>query len=63
MQEAMDQVSHEACNNYDIKISTNMTEVVYQPTHSIPYSEPTITAARQRLHDDDKFSYLGKHSV
>ena len=41
----MDQVSHEACDNYDTKISTKKTEVENQPTHS----EPTITVTRQRL--------------
>ena len=60
MQKTIDQVSHKACDNYDIKISTKKTEVVTQPAYRIPYSEPTITATRQRLHDDDdKFSYLG----
>ena len=55
----MVQVSYEACDKYDIKISTKKTEVVTQLAHRTPYSEPTITATRQRLHDDDKFSYLG----
>ena len=59
MQEAMDQVSHEACDNSDIKISTKKTEIVDKPAHRAPYSEPTITVTRQRLHDDDTFSYLG----
>ena len=58
-QEAMKQVSHEACDNYDIEISTKKTEVVNQPAHRTPYSEPTITVTRQRRFDDDKFSCLG----
>ena len=52
----MDQVSCEACDNYDMKISTTKAEVVYQPAPRKPYSEPTITMTRQRLHGDDKFS-------
>ena len=32
MQEAMDRVS-QACDNYDLTISTNKTEVVNQPEH------------------------------
>ena len=55
----MDQVSPEACNNYDIKISTKKAEVVYLPAPRKPYSVPTITVTGQRLHGDDKFSYLG----
>ena len=42
MQEAMDRVS-QTCDNYDLKISTKKTEVVYQPAPGKPYSEPTIT--------------------
>ena len=45
LQEAMDQVSHEACDNYDIKNNN----VVNQPAHRTPYSELAITVARQRL--------------
>ena len=54
----MDQVSCEACDNYNFKISTIKAEAVYQPAPRKPYSEPTITVTRQRLHGDDKFSYL-----
>ena len=42
MQEAMDRVSA-ARDNYDLTISKIKTEVVYQPAHGKPYSEPTIT--------------------
>ena len=42
MQETMGRVS-DACDNYDLTISTKGTEVVYQPAPGKPYSEPTIT--------------------
>ena len=58
MQEAMDRVS-QACDNYDLTVSMKKAEVVYQPAHGKPYSEPTITVNRQRLQVVDKFTYLG----
>ena len=36
-----------------------MQEAMNQVTQEARDYKPTITAARQRLHDDDKFSYLG----
>ena len=42
MQGVMDQVS-QLCNNYDLTISTNKTEVVDPPAPGKPYNEPTIT--------------------
>ena len=44
---------------YDLTISINMTEVVYQPAPGKPYKEPTITVKGQRLQVVDKFTYLG----
>ena len=41
MQEAIDRVS-QAYSNYEIKISTKKTDVVYQRALGKPYSEPTI---------------------
>ena len=48
-----------SCDKYDLTISTKKTEVVYQPVHGKPYSEPTITVNAHRLHVFDKFTYLG----
>ena len=39
----------QACDNYDLTISSKKTEVVYQPSPGKPYSEPTIIVNRQRL--------------
>ena len=49
----------QACDNYDLKTSTNKNEVVYQPALGKLYSEPTITVNGQRLQVVDKFVYLG----
>ena len=38
----MDQMS-EACDNYDLTVSTKWTEIEHQPASGKPYSEPTIT--------------------
>ena len=53
----MDRVS-QVCDNYDLTISTNKTDIVYQPAPGKPYSEPTITVNGQRLQVVDKFNYL-----
>ena len=58
MQEAMDRVS-QACDNYDLTISTKTIEVVNKPAPGKPYSKPTITMNGQRLQVVDKFNYLG----
>ena len=58
MQVAMDQVS-QACDNYDLTISTKKTEVVYQRAPGKPYNEPAATVNRQRLQFVDNFTYLG----
>ena len=48
-----------ACNNFQLTISTNKTKVGHHPAPGKPYSEPTITVNRQKLHVVDKFTYLG----
>ena len=58
LQSAMDQTS-QPCDNYDLTISTKMTEVVHQPAPGKPYNEPTITVNGQKPKADDKFTYLG----
>ena len=42
MQGAVDRMS-KACDNFQLTISTKKTEVVHQPAHGKPYSEPTIS--------------------
>ena len=54
MQGAVDRMS-QACDNFDLTISTK-TEVVRQPVHRKPYSEPTITVNGQKLQVVDKFT-------
>ena len=49
----------QACDDYDLTISTKKTEVVHQPAPGKPYSEPTITVYGQKLQVVDKFTYLG----
>ena len=48
-----------ACNNFQLTISTNKTKVGHHPAPGKPYSEPTITVNGQKLHVLDKFAYLG----
>ena len=48
-----------ASGNFQLTISTTKTEVVHQPAHGKPYSEPTITVNGHKLHVVDKFTYLG----
>ena len=57
MQRAMDRVS-QSCGNYDLTISTKMTEVAHQPAPGKPYNEPTITVNGQKLKVVDKRAYL-----
>ena len=57
MQESMGRVS-QACDNFDLKISTTKIEVVYQPAPGKPYSEPTIKVNGQKLQVFDKFTNL-----
>ena len=54
----MDRIA-QACDNYDLKISTKKTEVAYQPAPGKPDSEPTITVNGQRQQAVNKFTYLG----
>ena len=58
IQNGVDQVS-ESCDNYDLTISIQKTEVVYQPAPGKPCKEPIITVKDQRLQVVDKFTYLG----
>ena len=58
MQGAVDRMS-KACDNFQLTISTNKTEVVHQPAPGKPYSEPNITVNGQKLQVVDKFTYLG----
>ena len=58
MQGAVDRLS-KACENFQLTISTKKTQVVHQPAHGKPYSEPTITVSGQKLQVVDKFTYLG----
>ena len=58
MQGTVDRMS-KACDNFQLTISTNKTEVVHQPAPGKPYSEPTITVNGQKLQVVDKFTYLG----
>ena len=48
----MDQIS-QACDNYDLTISTKQTEVGPQPAPGKSYSEPTIMVNGHRLQDVD----------
>ena len=57
MQGAVDRMS-KACDNFQLTISTKKTEVVHQPAHGKPYSEPTITVNGQKLQVIDKFTHL-----
>ena len=58
MQGAVDRMS-KACDNFQLTISTKKTEVVHQPAHGKPYSEPTITVNGQKLQVVDEYIYLG----
>ena len=54
MQTAIYQVS-QSCDNYDLTINTNNTEVVHQPAPG----KRTMTVKGQKLKVVDKFAYLG----
>ena len=58
MQHSVDKFS-DACNNFDLNISTRKTEVMHQPAPGKPYVEPNITINGQQLNAVDKFAYLG----
>ena len=58
MQGAVDRMS-KACDNFQLTISTKMTEVVHQPAPEKANSQPTITVNGQKLQVVDKFTYLG----
>ena len=58
MQRSAD-IFSEACDNFDLTISTKKTEVMHQPAPGKPYVEPKISIKGQRLNAVDKFTYLG----
>ena len=58
MQGGMDRML-QACDNYDLIISTKKTVVVYQQASGKPYSESTIIVNGQKLQVVDKFTYMG----
>ena len=60
MKGAVDRMS-QACDNFDLTISTKKTAVLHQLTHTHgkPNSEPTITINGQNLQVVDKFTNLG----
>ena len=58
MQKGVEQVS-DSRDSYDLTISINTTEEIYQPAHGTPYKGPTITVKGERLQVVDKFTYLG----
>ena len=55
VKKGVDQVS----DSYDLTISIEKTEVVYQQAPGKPYKEPTITVKSQRLQVIEKFTCIG----
>ena len=49
----------QACDNYDLKISTKGTEVMHAPAPGKTYNEPANTVNGQRLQVVDTFTSLG----
>ena len=47
-----------ACKDFDLTISTENTELMYQPAAAVLYSEPTVTVDSDILDVEDKFTYL-----
>ena len=58
MQHGLDQFAS-VCTNFGLAISTKKTEVIHQPIHGTPYTEPIITVNGKRLNNVDRFTYLG----
>jgi hypothetical protein len=58
MQKEMDCFS-QVCDNFGLTISTNNTEILFQPAHGKPYNAPTVTVKGQNLEAVDHFTYLG----
>ncbi len=58
LQHSVDKFS-DACDNFELAISTKKTEVMYQPAPGRTYTEPNISVNGQRLSAVDKFTYLG----
>ena len=59
MRGGMDKMS-QACDNYDLTISTKKNEVEHQPALGKPYSEPTITLNGDKLQVVDNFANLSR---
>ena len=51
--------SSQACDNYDITISTKKTDFVHRPAPRKPYNEPTITVKKKRK-KKSKLQFVGK---
>ncbi|CAH1277239.1 Hypp9517 [Branchiostoma lanceolatum] len=58
MQSSTDRFSG-ACDNFGLTISTEKTEVMFQPRPGKTYKQPSITVHGQVLKPVDKFTYLG----
>ena len=58
MQKCMNKFT-EACDNFDLTISTKKTEVMYQPAPGVAYIEPNIEVKGTKLQAADRFTYLG----
>ena len=60
--------SSQACDNYDITISTKKTDFVHRPAPRKPYNEPTITVKKKKKEKKQtavcwQNNIFGKHSV
>ena len=56
LQQSVDKFSS-ACSNFELTISTQMTDVLHQPAPGTLYTAPNITVNGQSL---IKFPYLGR---
>ena len=62
MQESMN-IFSAVCEDFGLTIGTKKTEVMYQPTPVVPYTDPTITVEGQKLAVADKSTNLGSTFV
>ena len=46
------------CKDFGLTRSTKKTCVMYQPTHAVPYTEPTLRVVGEKLAVADEFTYL-----
>lgn len=58
MQHCVDKFSL-ACTNFGLTISTQKTEVMYQPAPGKQYADPNIHVNGERMNTVEKFTYLG----